>query len=400
MSHSKSSTTELNQRVALVHDFLIQMGGAEKVVEIMAETFSEAPIYTSATKGQNLFPIFASDRVINSWMQKIPGLEKWHKQLFFLYPFAFKNLSVAPQKDTIWLSSSSFSKWLPKPKGSKIICYCHTPPRFFWSSDDYLRNEISNRWLRNLVTLMMPFYRESDKIQSEKIDLFVANSEHIQKRIEECYDRESLVIYPPVNVERFQVSQHSEDYYLIVSRLVSYKRIDIAVEACSNTNRKLIVIGDGPDRERLEAMAGPTIEFLGRVSDEVVEEKITNCRGLIFPGLEDFGITPVEAQACGKPVIAFRGGGALETVIENETGVFYDGFDPSLFQLALDDFEQRTWNPVYIRRNSERFSETRFIDETRLLLELTANSSESTLDIEIIQQFEQANASIPSIAVA
>jgi glycosyltransferase involved in cell wall biosynthesis len=364
--------------LVLAHDFLIQMGGAEKVFEVMAEAFPEAPIYTSATLGPNLFPAFRSPRVVNTWMQRLPGMLKLHKKLFFLYPLAFRSLRV-PAGKLAWISSSSFSKWLPKPRGARFVCYCHTPPRYFWNADEYLENEIGNPFLRRFVRMLMPLFRQSDLRQSRKIDLFVANSQNVRRRIRECYGRNSVVVYPPVDVERFQVGERSDDFYLIVSRLVAYKRIDLAVQAFTKLDKRLVIIGDGPDRARLEAMAGPTVEFLGRAIDEVVTEKMATCRAYVFPGSEDFGIVPVEAQACGKPVIAFRDGGALETVIEGKTGVFFDRPDAESLTGAVRDLEAREWNPLRIRRNAERFSTERFLDETRHLLASVAESTPSSL---------------------
>jgi glycosyltransferase involved in cell wall biosynthesis len=364
--------------LVLAHDFLIQMGGAEKVVEVMAEAFPEAPIYTSATLGPNLFPAFRSPRVVNTWMQRLPGMLKLHKKLFFLYPLAFRSLRV-PAGKLAWISSSSFSKWLPKPRAARFVCYCHTPPRYFWNADEYLENEIGNPLLRRFVRMLMPLFRQSDLRQSRKIDLFVANSQNVRRRIRECYGRNSVVVYPPVDVERFQVGERSDDFYLIVSRLVAYKRIDLAVQAFTKLGKRLVIIGDGPDRDRLEAMAGPTVEFLGRAADEVVTEKMATCRAYVFPGSEDFGIVPVEAQACGKPVIAFRDGGALETVVEGRTGVFFDRPDAESLTGAVRDLEAREWNPRRIRRNAERFSTERFLDETRHLLARVAESTPSSL---------------------
>ncbi|MCB1203105.1 MAG: glycosyltransferase [Verrucomicrobiae bacterium] len=376
----------------LVHDFLIQMGGAEKVVEVMAEAFPDAPIYTSATMGTNLFPAFRSSRVVNSWMQRLPGLLKWHKKLFFLYPFAFQSLRL-PSRRVAWISSSSFSKWIRKPAGARFLCYCHTPPRYFWTPGEYLENEIRNPLLRRFVRLLMPLFRASDLRQSRKIDLFVANSQNVRRRIRECYGRNAVVVYPPVDVDRFQISETSEDFYLIVSRLVAYKKIDLAVKAFTSLGKKLVIIGDGPDRARLEAMAGPSVEFLGRAPDEVVTEKMATCRAYVFPGSEDFGIVPVEAQACGKPVVAYREGGALETVVENKTGVFFDRPDPEALASAVRNLESRSWDPRRIRRNAERFSTTRFLEETRQLL---ARVSESCPASVFEERFERIS---PSLAM-
>ncbi len=365
---NRNNRPRADRSLVLVHDFLIQMGGAEKVVETMAEAYPEAPIATSATLGPNLFPVFRSRRVLNTWMQRIPGLLRHHKTLFFLYPLAFRSLRLPPAA-IAWISSSSFSKWVRKPRGTKFVCYCHTPPRFFWRPDEYLENEVANPLLRRFVRLLTPLFRWSDRRQSRKIDLFLANSRNIQQRIRECYGRNSLVVYPPVDVARFRVSESSEDFYLIVSRLVAYKRIDLAVRAFTEMGKRLVIIGDGPDRARLEAMAGPSVEFLGRAPDEVVTERMAACRAYVFPGSEDFGIVPVEAQACGKPVVAYRDGGALETVVEGLAGVFFDRPDPAALAAAVGELERREWDPRRIRRNAERFSTERFLAETRSILD-------------------------------
>ncbi|MAS92047.1 MAG: glycosyl transferase [Verrucomicrobiales bacterium] len=366
MEHITPSQTT-KRKLSLVHDFLIQMGGAERVVETVSLSYPDAPIYTSATIGENPFPVFKEREIHNSWMQKLPGMQKHHKKLFFLYPFAFNSLRMN-ENELAWISSSSFAKWIPKPKGSRFVCYCHTPPRYFWNADEYLENEIGNPVLRSFVRKLMPLFRMSDKKQSRKIDLFLANSRNVQDRIRECYGRDSLVVYPPVDVERFQCSDNSEDYFLIVSRLVSYKRVDLAVEAFTKANRKLVIVGDGPDRERLEKMAGPTVKFLGRASDAAVTEAMANCRGFVFPGCEDFGITPVEAQACGKPVLAYRAGGALETVREGVSGLFFDEQNEKSFREALERFDTVEWDRTLIRRNAERFSTARFVERTREIL--------------------------------
>jgi len=353
--------------LVLVHDFLIQMGGAEKVVEVMARAWPEAAVATSATMGPNLFSVFRERRVFNTWMQRLPGMSRHHKKLFFLYPFAFRSLRL-PAARLAWISSSSFSKWVRKPRGMKFVCYCHTPPRYFWNPDEYLENEIANPLLRRFVRMLMPLFRRSDRRQSRKIDLFLANSQNVRRRIRECYGRDSVVVYPPVDVERFRIGETTGDFYLIVSRLVAYKRIDLAVEAFTSMGKPLVIIGDGPDRTRLESMAGPTVTFLGRAPDEVVAEKMASCRAYVFPGSEDFGIVPVEAQACGKPVVAYRDGGALETVVEGKTGVFFDRPEASSLAAAVRELEGREWDPRRIRRNAERFSTARFLEETREVL--------------------------------
>lgn len=345
----------------IVHDYLIQMGGAERVVALIAEAFPQAEIVTSVTKYDTLFPEFKDRDIRNTWMQNIPGIESRFKALFPLYPFAFKALGDMDAK-VVWMSSSGFAKWANFTKSTRVFCYCHTPPRFFWQPENYLPYEIPNKLIRRIVGAILPIFRMADYRVAQRVSHFIANSNMVKERIKEFYGRESVVIYPPVNVDRFTVSQNSEDFYLIVSRLVGYKAIDRAVEGLSKLGKRLIIIGDGPDRERLESIAGPTVEFKGRLSDEEVTWHMRNCYAFVFPGLEDFGITPVEAQACGKPVLAFGAGGALETVVAGETGMFFHEPNSESLANVVPDFEAQAWDPSRIRENAEKFSEEVFLE--------------------------------------
>jgi glycosyltransferase involved in cell wall biosynthesis len=239
------------------------------------------------------------------------------------------------------------------------VLYCHNPTRFLWQAEEYVDCEVKNRSLSRMVHMASPLLRTMDREAARKFDVIVANSENVRRRIAKCYQRDAQVVYPPVEVDRFQVSRRDEGFYLVVSRLVAYKSIERAVEACTALGRRLIIVGKGPDRERLQRMAGPTVEFRGHVSDEEMRDLMHRCSALIFPGEEDFGITPVEAQACGKPVLAFKGGGALETVIEGETGRFFDQVHTTLADAILAS-EATLWNPERIRENAERFGEPSF----------------------------------------
>jgi glycosyltransferase involved in cell wall biosynthesis len=350
-------------RLAIVHDYLIQMGGAERVVAAMAEAFPSASIITSVTDTDRLLPELFSRRIINTWMDSLPGIRKHFKKYFMLFPVAFRSLRPV-DADVTWISSSGFAKWIPLSRKTISICYCHTPPRFLWEPDNYLRYEISNVALRGVVRCLVSLLRKSDYLCAQKIDHFIANSRCVQQRIRRLYHRDSHVIHPPVNVQRFEIQTKADDYYLVLSRLVGYKRIDLAVRAFNLLRRRLVVVGQGPDRERLEKMAGPTIQFVGGVSDNEAKRHLELCRGLIFPGREDFGIAPVEAQACGKPVIALAADGALETVIPEETGVFFA--TPTVASLvdAVERAERIKWSPYHIRENAERFHKDVFVRKT------------------------------------
>jgi glycosyltransferase involved in cell wall biosynthesis len=361
--HQRNNSPQEVDRLAIVHDYLIQMGGAERVVGVMAQAYPSARIFTSVTDAGSLLPEFYGRRITNTWLNAVPGIKKHFKKFFVVYPAAF--LSLKPMDaDVTWISSSGYSKWVRLNHRTTSICYCHTPPRFFWEPDDYLNHEISNPALRAIARHALCYLQRLDYVRAQQIDFFVANSRCVQERIKRYYQRESQVIYPPVAVDRFRVYQEADEYYLIISRLVGYKRIDRAVGAFNRLKKHLLIAGDGPDRKRLERLAGPTIRFLGRLGDNEIKSYLERCRALIFPGREDFGIAPVEAQACGKPVIAFAAGGALETVIPEQTGLLFpEPTEESLAQ-AVEHAERMKWSPLRIRENAERFNKDVFVRET------------------------------------
>ena len=361
--HQRNNSPQEVDRLAIVHDYLIQMGGAERVVGVMAQAYPSARIFTSVTDAGRLLPEFYGRRITNTWLNAVPGIKKHFKKFFVVYPAAF--LSLKPMDaDVTWISSSGYSKWVRLNHRTTSICYCHTPPRFFWEPDDYLNHEISNPALRAIARHALCYLQRLDYVRAQQIDFFVANSRCVQERIKRYYQRESQVIYPPVAVDRFRVHQEADEYYLIISRLVGYKRIDRAVGAFNRLKKHLLIAGDGPDRKRLERLAGPTIRFLGRLGDNEIKSYLERCRALIFPGREDFGIAPVEAQACGKPVIAFAAGGALETVIPEQTGLLFpEPTEESLAQ-AVERAERMKCSPLHIRENAERFNKDVFVRET------------------------------------
>jgi glycosyltransferase involved in cell wall biosynthesis len=354
-------------KLAIVHDYLIQMGGAERVVAAMTEAFPQAPIYTSATDRDHLLPEFLGKEIINSWADRIPGVQKSFKKFFPLYPFAFRSFEPV-DADVVWISSSGFAKWIRVKANAKTICYCHTPPRFFWDSDGYVAAELGDSLAGRCARAPLSLLRRWDYACARQIDRFLANSRCVQERIWECYGRPSTVIYPPVDVDRFSVVPQPENYYLVLSRLIGYKRIDLAIEAFNQLGERLIIIGDGPDRSRLEALAGPSISFLGRISDNEINRYLERCRALIFPGLEDFGIAAVEAQACGRPVIAFAAGGALETVVPGETGCLFEEQTLDSLVDAVSQSKGVTWSTERIRANALNFSRNIFLEKMRAVI--------------------------------
>lgn len=345
----------------IVHDYLLQMGGAERVVGLMAQAFPDAPILTSATNYDALLPSLQHSTIRNSWMQYLPGIRIHYKAYFPLYPFAFRSFNTIDDP-VVWLSSSGFSKWINFSARSIVFAYIHTPPRFFWDSEGYLEHEARNPLLRALAIALLDRMRSSDVYHSQKMTYLIANSQCVRERIQRFYSRDAVVINPPVEVDRFSVSHSRQDYFLIVSRLVGYKALDLAILACNRFKRKLIVIGEGPARKSLERIAGATVTFLGRQPEDVVIHHMQNCTALLFPGIEDFGIAPVEAQACGTPVIAFRGGGALETIIEGRTGLFFDDPTPDSLGRMLPVAERMSWSRDAIRAHAETFSARRFLE--------------------------------------
>ena len=356
-------------RIAIVHDYLNQMGGAERVVAVLHQMFPQAPIYTTIVDRNRLLEELKDADIRVTWMQGIPGILKRFKQFFWLYPLAIRSMELSGY-DLVISSSSAYAKGAPVRGGTTHICYCHTPMRFAWEFSTYMEGVNVPFLVKWAARAMVSPLRLWDKAKSRGIHHLIANSTVVQRRINEHYGRASTVIFPPVNVSRFHIADSQpENYFLVVSRLVSYKRIDLAVEACSRAGKPLVVIGGGPDEERLRSLAGPTVQFLGRLPDTEVVRYMQHCRAFLFPGIEDFGITPLEANASGRPVIAFRGGGALDTVVPGLNGLFFENQTVNSLMDALEQFENVSWDPARIRRHAEKFDEARFIRELSTFIE-------------------------------
>ncbi|AZT91543.1 glycosyltransferase family 4 protein [Caldicellulosiruptor changbaiensis] len=360
-------------RVAIVHDWLTTVGGAEKVILELKKIFPEAPIYTLVYNEKKLGAYFDKCKIKTSYLQKNPLAKKKH-QLFFKYmPRAFEEFDLS-EFDLIISSSSAFAKGVITSPNSIHVCYCHTPPRYIWDlTHEYLKDY--NFLVRKYLEKKFHYLRMWDSIAANRVDYFIANSFYVAKRIKKFYKRESRVIYPPVDTEYFTPSKDGkiEDYYLIVSRLVAYKRVDLAIEAFNQLSKRLIIVGDGPEFKKLKGLAKNNIEFLGYQSDEVIKELYQHCKALIFAGVEDFGIVPVEVQACGRPVIAYKMGGATETVEENKTGIFFERQNVESLRNAVIKFETNIQNfdSRYIRLHAEKFSAQRFREEfERFILEV------------------------------
>lgn len=354
-------------RIALVHDWMVSPGGAEKVLLELHRMYPEAPIFTAAYAPEK-FPEFANADVRPSWLNRI-GLAKTKHQLFPLArTWVFRSLNLS-QYDIVISSSSAESKYVRTGKNTLHICYCHTPVRYYWSDYEWYRaNPPFGRlnWLvKGLLPLMIGGLRKIDYNGAQGVDRFVANSQYVQARIEKYYDKDSTVIYAPVNVEQFQVSHERDDYYLIVGRQVAYKRLDLAVDAFNELGLPLKVAGVGEEIAKHRGRAKSNIEFLGRVPDAQLPELYGRAKAFVFPAEEDFGIVPVEAMANGTPVIAYGVGGAAETVVEGTTGTFFLEKTGESLAAAVRKFEEMTFDPYAIRQRAERFSQAVFQREMR-----------------------------------
>jgi glycosyltransferase involved in cell wall biosynthesis len=348
-------------KVALVHDYLNQMGGAERVVLALHEIFPDAPIYTSIYDPQRVDPAFQKMDVRTSFMQKFPMVTKHHQPYLPFYPFAMESLDLRGY-DLVLSSSSAFGKGVITKPGTLHICYCHTPMRWCWNYDEYVEREHLGRLSRRVLPFLITGLRAWDQTSSMRVDYFIANSPVVAERIHKYYRRDAVVIPPPVDARRFDFNPTIpvEDYFLIVSRLIPYKRIDLAIDACNRLQLPLVIIGSGRDLARLKKMAGPTIRFMGRLSDDEVLHYYAHCRAFLFPGEEDFGITPLEAQASGRPVIAYGEGGALASVVEGVTGTFFKAQTVESLVAALASFDEQTYDPQVIRDHALEFDQPRF----------------------------------------
>jgi glycosyltransferase involved in cell wall biosynthesis len=341
-------------RIALFQDYLAQNGGAERVTEAILRTLPGADLHTTMAVPERLPPYLRDADATTTWMQALPAKAKWYRQYFLLYPFAVESANLTAY-DLIVSSCCGYAKGVKRSKDAIHVCYCHNPMRWVWRFPEYIAREHFNKPTKMLLHLMVQGLKKWEMQAATRPDFFIANSHIVANRLKEAFGVDALVIEPPIVTSRFWVSKETEDYYLILSRLNAYKRIDLAVEACTRTNRRLMVIGDGPARESLQAIAGPTVTFLGRQSDANVNRYASRCRALIFPGEEDFGMAPLEINAAGRPVVAYDAGGATETIVEGMNGVrFGEQTVDSLIE-GLERLESQEWDPAAIRRNAQRY---------------------------------------------
>jgi len=361
-----------NQKIAIVHDFLTYFGGAEKVLLSLHKLYPDAPIYTLLYNKTKMKQYFPEAKIRVSFLNKLPKfLKKRKKYLLPLMPTATETFDLR-DFDIVISSSSSFVKGvITKPK-TVHINYCHTPTRFLWDwYYNYLKENKISKIKKIFLIPLLHYLRMWDKSASERVDYFIANSKHTAKRIEKFYGRKSVVIYPPTKLKVCKVESGTVyHYFLIVSRLSPYKKIDLAIEAFNKLELPLIVIGEGSDKKRLEKMADKNIKFLGFQPRGKINQYYKNCYAFIFPGEDDFGITPIEAMSFGKPILAYRKGGVLETVIEGETGEFFDDPIPEILTDGVRRLKNNysNYNPEKIKKQAAKFSEEIFKEKIKKIV--------------------------------
>lgn len=355
------------RKIALVHDWLVRMRGGEKCLEVLCELFPEARVFTIVHRKGALAPAIERMPITTSFIQNLPFGVAHYQRYLPLLPRAIEQFDLS-SFDLVISSSHAVAKGVHTGPQTLHVCYCHTPMRYIWDQyENYFGEGRAGLPTRTAMRFFLPYFRRWDVETSSRVTYFIANSRNVQERIRRLYNRGSEVIHPPVDVSRFRLSAENDGYYLIVSALVPYKRIDIAVETFNRLGQPLVIVGTGSEMQRLRRMANSNIRFAGWLDDAAVAEHYRRCRALIFPGEEDFGIVPVEAMASGKPVIAFARGGALETIVEMDefaTGVFfYEQTSDSLLD-AIRRFNARSFDPNRLHAHATQFD--RLIYQTQM----------------------------------
>lgn len=374
-----------NLRIALVHDWLNQLGGAENVLEELVALFPGAPLYTSIYAADRMPPAYRQWDIRTTFMQWIPGVAAHHQAYLPVYPFAFGATDLS-NYDIVISNKSGFCHGVQTARGRRKalhVCYCLTPTRYLWLFDYYREREQLGGAVSAILQPVLALLRQWDWAAAHRVDHFIAISTTVQQRVKSIYSRESVVIHPPVNTTFFTPDPHNRqgDYFLIVGRLIPYKRIDLAVQAFNQLpHEKLVIVGSGRDLAALRAQAGPNITFLGRQPNEHVRELMRGCKAFLFPGLEDFGIAPVEAMACGRPVIAYGAGGALDTVVPGVTGELFAEQTYESLLATLEHFDAAAYDPAACRARAEQFGAANFRHKLAAhLATLLENSQLSTV---------------------
>ena len=360
---------ELDMRVAIVHYWLVSMRGGEKVIEALCQLFPEADIFTHVYDPTSVSVTIRKHKVVTTFINSLPNARRFYKRYLPLMPIALEQIDLRGY-DLIISSESGPAKGIIPPAGAVHICYCHSPMRYIWNmSHDYL--ERAGFLTKILLPSLAHYVRNWDAVASMRVDHFIANSHTVAARVEKYYRRKSTVIYPPVDVNRFEIVSEAEieDYYLMVGELVAYKRPELAVEAFNTLGKPLVVIGGGEMLSMIQKLAGPTVTVLGPQPLEVLRRHYARCRALIFPGEEDFGIVPVEVMASGRPVIAYGRGGVTETVSAGVSGLFFQEQSVLAIEQAIHKFEQLHFDAIVIKAQVEKFNVQRFTSEIVTVIE-------------------------------
>ncbi len=358
--------------LTLVHDWLNQKGGAEDVLEALVGLYPQTPLYTSMYWRDGMPAAYREWDIRTTWMDRLPGIYQHHQPYLPLYPLAFSKLDLS-QYEIVLSNKSGFCHGVHTGPNTTHICYCLTPTRYVWHYQEYAAREALPTPIRIALRPLIRYLRRWDYLAAQRVDHFIAISGEIQARIRQYYQREATVIYPPVDTSYFAPADRHDDYFLIVSRLIPYRRIDLAVRAFNRLGLPLVIAGDGRDREALQAMAESNITFAGFVPDADLPELFARCRAYVLAGSEDFGIAPVQAMAAGRPVIAYASGGALDYVIPGQTGLHFREPTPEALVAAVQAFDEERFDPVVIRRHAERFDKSVFECKLREFVERVGN---------------------------
>lgn len=376
-------------KVALIHDHLAQDGGAEKVLKVLSDIFPEAPIYTLLYEKKQVNKYFKNKKIETSIIQKLPGGVKHYQWYLPFMPIATEFFDLRGF-DLVISDTSSFAKGVITTPETLHISYCHTPTRYLWSDTHQYINELRyNKWFKKIISLVLNKIRIWDRVAADRVDVFIANSKLVKSRIKKYYHHSAEVIYPPVNTHEFSIKDISQQkpgdkYFLIGCRLAPYKRVDIVIEAFKKLgpDYRLKIFGDGIDLKRLRKIASQAenIEFLGRVSDEEKIKLYQEAQAFINPQEEDFGITAVESMASGRPVIAYRKGGAIETVKEFQTGLFFDEQKPEAIVRVIQSFDKYQFNPIFIKDWADNFSLEKFSSQIKLFIDQELKKHQESLN--------------------
>jgi len=358
-------------KVAIVADWLTNMGGAERVIETLLELYPEADLFTTVYNPDKMSENFTKREIKTSFLQYIPAARRNWQKFLPLLPLAIEQLDLTGYDVVISSSSSVAHGAITSPETSHF-CYCHNPMRYAWDDcHEYIKKSKFNKILKSIIPFFISVIRVWDYFSADRPDYYIANSKFVRKRIKKYFNRDSIVINPPVDTTTFAPASDDKigDYFLVLSRLVHFKKVDLVVRAFSKLGLSLKIVGTGPEEEHLKKIAGPSVDFLGHVSNFEVGKLLQRCQALIFPQEEDFGITPLEAMASGRPVIAYKAGGALETVVEGITGTFFEKQTEDCLMDTIREFDAHAYDKKLLRKHAIKFNKARFKKEIKEYIE-------------------------------